>query len=138
MLAPHYNADISAKYLYERELPESGLELRLYYSPQMQYDCRLGTNDIVLIELDVSYVDGSARFLKSWRRDFGSSESLGGLPNIYKLQLLDMSFEEVAQAKLEDFQSIVDELDRVYDASDAIKKIQDIAENNDLQLLADF
>ena len=48
-----------------------------------------------------------------------------------------MSFEEVVQTKLEDFQSIVDELDRVYDASDAIEKLQDIAESNDLKLLVE-
>lgn len=130
--------DASARYLYERELPESGLDLRLYYSPQKQYDYRLGTIDAVLIELEASRDDGSARLHKSWKETFASSESLDGLPNTYKLQLLDMSFEDVAQTKLEDFQSIVDELDRVYDASDAIKKIQDIAENNDLQLLVDF
>lgn len=129
--------DASARYLYERELPESGLDLRLCYSPEKQYDYRLGTIDTVLIELEVSHDGGGTRLHKSWGRDFTSSESLDGLPNTYKLQLLDMSFEEVAQTKLEDFQSIVDELDRVYDASDAIEKLQDIAESNDLQLLAE-
>ena len=133
--------DASARYLYERELPESGLDLRLYYSPQKQYDYRLGTIDTVLIELEVSHDDGGTRLHKSWGRDFTSSERLLDeddaqtiLPPLYAL---DMSLDEVEQVKLEDLQELIDEIDKIEDTPDALKQIERAAESSDLWLMAD-
>lgn len=72
----------------------------------------------------------------TWRRFYISSELLPESgQSTADLEILDMDLEEAERAKLEDYQSIIDELDKIDDSPGAPEEIQAVAENNSLVLV---
>lgn len=135
-----------AGYLYKRELPQSKLEIQMLFAGRLELredvfkssdGCSL---DEILIDLDVDYnYYGNDGWSKSWRGLFTSRELLldEDAQTIPPLSALDMSLEEIEQIKLEVFQTLIDELDKIEDASDAPGEIEKIAENSGLWLIVE-
>ena len=125
-------------YLYEREVLEGTLLILLRLAGHYEGVCpeRSDANDHILIELSSSYMEGGMSMRDTWRRFYISSELLPeGSQSTADLEILDMGIEEAERAKLEDLQSIIDELDKIDDSPGAPEEIQVIAEDNGLLLV---
>lgn len=127
-----------AGYLYEREMLEGTLLVLLRLAGHYEGVCpeRADSNDHILIELSCSYMEGGMSMRDTWRRFYISSELMPeSSQSTIDLEILGMDLEEAERTKLEDLQSIIDELDKIEDSSGAPEEIQVVAEDNGLVLV---